>query len=251
MTERGDEQLELKHATKTGERLQKLLARAGVASRRKAEDLISAGRVSVDGVTAKLGDRAALSAEVRVDGRLLEIAEQHIGFLLNKPPGYVTTAADERGRPTVLELVPQVPGLHPVGRLDLESEGLLLLTTDGELTLRLTHPRYGQRKVYRVWFSEGELSENAREQLLGGVALEDGPARALAVEPAPGGATVTLAEGRKRQVRRMLAAVGYDVERLQRTRLAGLELGALAPGAWRRLQPEDLEALGYNPNDTA
>ena len=229
------------------ERLQKLLARGGVASRRKAEELIAAGRVSVDGVTAQLGERARRAAEIRLDGRLLQLYRPPVSYLLNKPRGYVTTAADERGRPTVLELVPEEPGLHPVGRLDLDSEGLLLLTTDGDLTLRLTHPRYGQRKEYRVWCVEGQLSAEALRSLLAGVLLDDGPAAAVSAAAAPGGATIVLGEGRKRQVRRMLAEVGYEVERLKRTRVAGLELGDLPTGSWRLLQAEDFGALGYNP----
>lgn len=229
-----------------GERLQKLLSRAGVASRRKAEELISAGRVSVNGRPARLGDRALDGDVVRLDGEPLAAAGRPITYLLNKPAGYVTTASDERHRPTVFELVPAAPGLHTVGRLDLESEGLLLLTTDGELTLRLTHPRFGHEKEYRVWCVQGELSSTAMVRLRTGVILEDGMARAKAVQSAPGGGVIVLGEGRKRQVRRMLEAVGYDVERLQRTRVAGLELGAVPVGEWRPLKGGDLEALGYD-----
>lgn len=232
-----------------GERLQKLLARAGVASRRKAEDLIEAGRVVVDGRVARLGDRAGPGAVVLLDGQPLAPAAAHISFLLNKPPGVVSTVSDERGRPTALDLVPAVPGLHPVGRLDLDSEGLLLLTTDGELTLRLTHPRYGHEKEYRVWCRQGPLSTGAIASLRAGVELEDGPARAVSAEAAAGGAVVVLAEGRKRQLRRMLEAVGYDVERLQRTRVAGLRLGELPIGEYRPLTQEDLQALGYDSAD--
>ncbi|HZJ08220.1 MAG TPA: pseudouridine synthase [Trueperaceae bacterium] len=232
-----------------GERLQKLLARAGVASRRKAEELISAGRVSVNGLTARLGDRAAADDDVRLDGEPLLATGRPVTYLLNKPPGYVTTANDERGRPTVFELVPRAPGLHAVGRLDLESEGLLLLTTDGELTLRLTHPRYGHEKEYRVWCDQGELAPAATARLTAGVILEDGLARALAAQPAAGGALIVLGEGRKRQVRRMVTAVGYDVARLQRTRVAGLELGDVGLGEWRTLDLSDFKALGYNPAD--
>lgn len=232
-----------------GERLQKLLARAGVASRRKAEELIEAGRVVVGGRVARLGDRAMPGEEVLVDGAPLATAPEQVTFLLNKPAGTVTTANDERGRPTVLDLVPRVAGLHPVGRLDLDSEGLLLLTTDGELTLQLTHPRYGHEKEYRVWCQQGTLSAAALATLERGVQLEDGPARALTARPATGGAVVVLGDGRKRQVRRMLAAVGYDVTRLLRTRLAGLELGDLPPGGYRRLTAGDLRALGYDSPD--
>lgn len=231
-----------------GERLQKLLSRAGVASRRKAEELIAAGRVTVNGRPASLGDRAAPADDVRVDGEPLLTGGGAVTYLLNKPSGYVTTASDERGRPTVFELVPRAPGLHPVGRLDLESEGLLLLTTDGELTLRLTHPRYGHEKEYRVWCRQGRLEPAACARLRAGVILDDGLARALAAQPAAGGAVIVLGDGRKRQVRRMLAAVGYDVERLQRIRIAGLELGEVGLGEWRTLDLGDLKALGYNPS---
>lgn len=236
-------------AEQRGERLQKVLARAGVASRRGAEDLISSGRVRVNGRPAKLGDRAAGSDEVTLDGRPLAAAGRLVTYLLNKPSGYVSTANDEFGRPTVLDLVPTAPGLHPVGRLDRDSEGLLLLTTDGELTLRLTHPRYGHEKEYRVWCQNGDLPASAVDRLRGGVMLEDGPAEPKSIVSAPGGAIMVLDEGRKRQVRRMFAAVGHEVNRLQRTRVAGLELGGVAVGEWRSLGPGDFEALGYNPAD--
>jgi 23S rRNA pseudouridine2605 synthase len=168
-------------------------------------------------------------------------------LLLHKPRGVVTTAHDPRGRPTVLSLVPDLPGLHPVGRLDRDSEGLLLLTDDGELTLRLTHPRYEHRKRYRVWCREGTLAPAAATRLRRGVRLEDGPARADRVDPSPGGCRIEVHEGRKRQVRRMLAAVGYHVERLLRTHVAGLALGDLPPGAWREASDEERAALGYAP----
>ena len=232
-----------------GERLQKLLARAGAApSRRKAEALIEAGRVTVDGRIAQLGQRAQPGADVRLDGR--PVARPRLGtvLLLHKPAGVVTTAHDPQGRPTVLSLVPDLPGLHPVGRLDLDSEGLLLLTDDGELTQRLTHPRFEHRKRYRAWCREGTLSANDAERLGRGVRLGDGLARADRVEPAPGGCEIELHEGRKRQVRRMLAAVGYEVERLVRTDVAGIALGDLAVGAWREATPGERRALGYAPD---
>ncbi len=228
-----------------GERLQRLLSRAGVASRRGAEDLIRAGRVRLNGKIASLGDRARPGDDVRVDGKAVRPAREHVTFMLHKPPGVVSTARDERGRRTVLALVPRTPGLHPVGRLDRDSEGLLLLTNDGELTLRLTHPRYGVDKEYRVWCKQGRVDGAALARLVRGVALEDGPARALVARPAPGGAVLVLTEGRKREVRRMLQAVGYEVERLVRTRVGGLELGTLAPGAYRQVGEDELERLGY------
>lgn len=231
--------------TPPGERLQKLIAQAGIASRRAAEDLITAGRVTVNGRRAKLGDRALPGDDVRVDGKALHPPRESVTYLLNKPRGIVTTAKDELGRQTVLTLLPATPGLHPVGRLDRDSEGLLLLTTDGDLTLLLTHPRYRHEKEYRVWCKQGTVTGEALTRLRRGVELDDGPAEALAARPAPGGAVVVLAEGRKRQVRRMLAAVGYDVERLVRTRMGKLELGSLQPGQWRRVDARELSALGY------
>ncbi|HLV13315.1 MAG TPA: pseudouridine synthase [Trueperaceae bacterium] len=226
-----------------GQRLQKVLARAGVASRRKAEELIRAGRVTVNGRVAALGDVADPGDDVRLDGRPLPRPERSVTYLLHKPRGLVTTASDELGRPTVMDLVPAVPGLHPVGRLDLDSEGLLLLTTDGDLTLRLTHPRYRHEKEYRVWTDPPDVSDEALARLTSGVTLEDGPARAERAERAPGGAVVVLREGRKRQVRRMLAAVGHEVVRLKRTRVAGLELGDLPVGRFRELTAAETAAL--------
>ncbi len=225
------------------ERLQKVLARAGVASRRKSELLLRAGRVTVNGAIAGLGDRVGPADDVRVDGRRVRRREEHVTYLLYKPAGVLTTASDARGRPTVVGLVPSEPGLHPVGRLDRDSEGLLLLTTDGELTLRLTHPRYGHEKEYRVWCDEGRVGDGALARLREGVALEDGPARALRARGAAGGCVVVLSEGRNRQVRRMLEAVGYRVVRLKRTRLGSLRLGDLEPGRWRRLEVDELAAL--------
>lgn len=226
-----------------GERLQKLLSRAGVASRRKAESLIGAGRVTVNGRVATLGDRALPGDDVRVDGRRVSAVRTHVSYLLYKPAGVVSTVQDERGRRTVVDLLPPVPGLHPVGRLDLESEGLLVLTTDGELTLRLTHPRYGHEKEYRLWCREGTVAAGALARLEAGVELEDGPARAAKTRAADGGCVLVLTEGRKRQARRMLAAVGYQVTRLVRTRLGPLRLGDLPPGGYRELSQVELRRL--------
>ncbi len=230
-------------------RVQKLLARAGVASRRGAEALIAAGRVTIGGRRAVLGDRVAPGDELRVDGRVVEPAAEQRTFALHKPRGVVTSAADERGRRTVFDLLPTVPGLHPVGRLDLDSEGLLLLTTDGELTLRLTHPRYGHAKTYRVWCLGGTPADETLSRLRNGVLLDDGWARADAVRPVAGGAMLVLREGRKRQVRRMFAAVGTPVERLLRTHVGSLALGDLPAGAWRELGAEEVERLRYTRDD--
>lgn len=234
-----------------GVRIQKVLARAGIASRRAAEALIEAGRVTVGGRRATLGDRVVPGDDLRVDGRAVEAPVRQRTFALHKPPGVVTSAADERGRRTVLDLLPSVPGLHPVGRLDLDSEGLLLLTTDGDLTLELTHPRYGHAKTYRVWCAGGSPSPEQRQRLRDGVLLEDGWARAEAVRALPGGAEVVLREGRKRQVRRMLAAVGAPVERLLRTEVGTIALGDLAPGRWRELTADEIERLRYTSRDEA
>lgn len=227
------------------ERLQKFLARAGVASRRKAEVLITNGRVSVNGQKAELGMSVSEEDTVEVDGEAVKKASKTVTYMLNKPAGYVSTVKDEKGRPTVMELVPKVPGLHPVGRLDLQTEGLLLFSTDGELTVQLTHPRYEHEKEYRVWCRQGALSAGALATLEQGLMLEDGPAKARVAKRAEGGCKIVLAEGRKRQVRRMVAAVGCSVTRLVRTRIERLELGDLGVGSYRKLSAADLKRLGY------
>jgi 23S rRNA pseudouridine2605 synthase len=225
------------------ERLQKYLSRAGVASRRKAEALITARRVRVNGNIATLGTKVNQGDEVLLDGKRVEAMSEKITYILNKPTGYVTTAEDELGRPTILELVPGVPGLHPVGRLDMDSEGLLLLTNDGDLTLRLTHPRYEHEKEYRVWLKEGQPEAGALSTLERGLELDDGPAKATLAKLAEGGCILVLKEGRKRQVKRMMAAVGYTVTRLVRTRIARLNLGDLPTGQYRNLSDDELKLL--------
>ena len=226
-----------------GERVQKIIAAAGLASRRKAEDLIRAGRVTVNGRRVELGARAENTDEVAVDGRPVERKNRRVTFMLNKPPGYLSTVSDPHGRRKVLDLLPDVPGLHPVGRLDLDSEGLLLVTTDGRLTQRLTHPRYEKEKEYRIWCTEGTVDAEALRQLRAGVQLEDGPAHVVRVARAPGGARLVIREGRKRQVRRMFAAVGCNVERLLRLRVGSLRLGDLPEGQWRRLSGDEQDRL--------
>ena len=227
--------------------MQKVLARSGRASRRAAEEFVRAGRVTIDGRRAVLGDRLLPEQELRLDGRVVEAAAPARTFALYKPVGVITSAADERGRRTVLDLLPRVPGLHSVGRLDRDSEGLLLLTTDGDLTLRLTHPRYGHTKTYRAWCQAGTPSAAALARLRQGLVLDDGPARAEGVRPAPGGVVLVLREGRKRQVRRMLAAVDAPVVRLLRTHVGRLALGDLPVGGWRELGPDEVERLRYTP----
>ena len=225
------------------ERLQKFLSRAGVASRRKAEVLITEGRVTVNGQRAELGMKVSNEDEVRVSGERIENNTKRVTYAFNKPPGVITTVTDNRGRPTVIDLFPEIPGLHPAGRLDAESEGLLIVTNDGDLTLELTHPRYGHEKEYQVWCREGTLQAWALGKLEKGVELDDGLARAIVAKVADGGCTLVLDEGRNHQVRRMLGALGLHVTRLQRIRIGGLELGNLKPGGYRRLSQEDLARL--------
>ncbi|PZA07083.1 MULTISPECIES: pseudouridine synthase [unclassified Meiothermus] len=224
-------------------RLQQFLARAGVASRRKAEDLIRAGRVTINDRVAKIGSSVSDSDVVRLDGERVRLPEKKVVIALHKPVGVTTTKRDPHAERTVYQLVPDVPGLHPVGRLDKDSEGLLLLTNDGELTLKLTHPRYGVRKVYRVWCKQGRVPEADCQRLVEGVELEDGLAQALEAEPTPEGARIVMAEGKKREVRRMLRRLGYAVTRLVRWQVGPIKLGKLNPGEWRYLTPEEINVL--------
>ena len=214
-----------------------------MASRRKAEGLIRNGKVTVNGVRAELGQSVEAGDDVRVGG-VRATVQEHLTYLLYKPVGVISSVSDDRGRETVIDLLPRVPGLHPVGRLDLETEGVMLVTNDGALTLHLTHPRYEHEKEYRVW-CDPALSERDLHALRSGVTLEDGPARAFSVRREPGGCTIVLREGRNRQVRRMLLALGFDVTRLLRTRVAHLKLGDLKPGDYRQLSEADLKPLDY------
>jgi 23S rRNA pseudouridine2605 synthase len=230
-------------------RLAKYLAHAGVASRRAAEELIAAGRVSVGGeiVTDPARDVDEHS-RVTLDGRVLAEAEPRVLYALNKPVGVVSTARDTHGRRTVLELVPAGGlRLYPVGRLDIDSSGLILLTNDGELANRLTHPRFEVPKTYRARLGGAPISDAALRRLRTGVQLEDGPtapARVRRVGPA-GASTIelTLIEGRNRQVRRMCQAVGHPVLELVRTRFGPLALDGLPPGQHRRLTEANLGRL--------
>lgn len=227
-----------------GPRLQKVLAQVGIGSRRVCEELIAAGRVTVDGEVAELGRRVDPgSARITVDGVPLSVRPGLVTYLLNKPAGVVSTASDPAGRPTVVGLVPPEPRVHPVGRLDADTEGLLLLTNDGDLTFHLTHPRFGVEKEYLVAV-QGRLRPGEVRRLREGVVLEDGvtaPARVALVEP--GVARITIHEGRNRQVRRMFAAVGHPVERLVRIRIGPLADRSLAPGGWRPVTITELRAL--------
>jgi 23S rRNA pseudouridine2605 synthase len=227
-------------------RLNAYLARAGVASRRRADELIRAGRVLVNGAAGKLTTVVGRHDVVEVDGERVQ-RQPLAHILLNKPPGLVTTASDPQGRATVVELVPPEPRVVPVGRLDVDTTGALLLTNDGDLAHRLAHPRYGVAKVYEAEV-EGSPSREALAQLREGVVLEDGPtapARARVLRRGRGTSRLelTLHEGRKHQVKRMCEAVGHPVRRLHRARYAGLELDGLEPGEWRELTQDEVAAL--------
>jgi 23S rRNA pseudouridine2605 synthase len=223
-------------------RLNAYLARAGVASRRKADDLIKAGRVLVNGEPGQLNTFVLAADRVEVDGR--EVGKQRLAhLLLHKPAGVVTTARDPQGRPTVVQLVPAEPRVVPVGRLDADTTGALLLTNDGALAHRLAHPRYGVEKVYDVEV-RGEPSDDVLRLLAEGVELDDGltaPARARRLGRHR--LELTLHEGRNRQVKRMLETLGLRVTRLHRSGYAGLTLDGLEPGAWRELAPGEVERL--------
>ena len=224
-------------------RLNVYLARAGVASRRKADELIKAGRVTVNGEPGELNTFVAKRDRVELDGQPL--ARQRLAYvLLHKPAGVVTTASDPQGRPTVVELVAEHEvRLVPVGRLDADTTGALLLTNDGELAHRLAHPRYEVEKVYEAEV-EGEPSDEALRQLERGVDLDDGPtAPARARRLAPSRVELAIHEGRKHQAKRMLEAVGHPATRLHRSRYAGLTLDGLRPGEWRELEPGEVARL--------
>ena len=227
-------------------RLNAYLARAGVASRRRADELIKAGRVVVNGEPGQLNTFVERDDRVEVDGE--PVAAQQLTYvLLNKPAATVTTARDPQGRPTVVELVDVPERVVPVGRLDADTTGALLLTNDGPLAHRLAHPRYGVEKVYEVEV-EGRPDNAALRRLAEGVDLEDGrtaPARARRL--APSKIELTLHEGRKHQVKRMLEAVGHPVRRLHRSEYAGLTLEGLEPGRWRELEPSEVELLSPRP----
>ena len=223
-------------------RLNAYLARAGIASRRGADELIKAGRVRVNGEPGQLNTFVGADDRVEVDGA--PVAKQKLAYvLLHKPAGVVTTARDPQGRRTVVELVPAGTRIVPVGRLDADTTGALLLTNDGALAHQLAHPRYGVDKVYVVEV-EGDPDEQALRRLREGVELEDGrtaPARARRL--GPGRIELVLHEGRKHQVKRMCEAVGHPVRRLHRSRYAGLGVDDLEPGAWRELTSEEVASL--------
>jgi 23S rRNA pseudouridine2605 synthase len=234
--------------TAARQRLQKAISAAGLMSRRAAEELIAAGRVTINGRLARLGDRVDSSADrVEVDGVLLPVAPDHVTYLLYKPTGVVTTASDPQGRRTVVELVPDTPRVVPVGRLDYESEGLLLLTNDGDLVNAVTHPRFGVTKTYLVEVS-GQPGSALLRRLREGIELDDGIARAHGVrlvDRSPNRAQLELvmAEGRNREVRRMFEALGHPVLRLVRVAIGPLRDKTLRPGSWRRLSNDEVRKL--------
>ncbi|HRE02267.1 MAG TPA: pseudouridine synthase [Ilumatobacteraceae bacterium] len=238
------EQWEAERALATGERLQKVLAARGWGSRRVCEDMIAAGRVRVNGEVAVLGRRVEVDTDVvEVDGVAVGVRPDTVYYLLNKPAGVITTASDTHGRPTVVELVPAEPRVFPVGRLDADTEGLLLLTNDGDLANRIMHPSHGVDKEYLV-FADREASPSALRRLRDGVELDDGiTAPATASQPQPGVIRLVIHEGRNRQVRRMCAAVGLDVQRLVRVRIGPLRDTNLAPGRFRTLTNAELRRL--------
>ena len=226
------------------ERLQKTLARTGFGSRRACEILVSDGRVKVNGEVATLGRRVdPESDEVSVDGVVLAVRPDLVCYLLNKPAGVVSTAKDPEGRPKVVDLVPQSPRVFPVGRLDADTEGLIILTNDGDLAQRLAHPSYGIEKEYLAELS-GRPTALALRRLRHGVELEDGPtAPAKVGVVAPGVLRIVVHEGRNRLVRRMCEEVGHPVTRLVRTRIGPITDTALRPAKWRSLDQDELRAL--------
>jgi len=226
-------------------RLAKFLATAGVASRRASEEIVRAGRVSVDGQTITDPARdVGPDDEVTVDGKRVSATRERVVYALNKPAGVVSTARDPQGRPTVVTLVPQTERLYPVGRLDIDTTGLILLTNQGDLAHRLTHPRFEVEKTYRVVVAGPALGERALRALREGVELDDGRTAPARVRRVSGDTLeLTLHEGRKRQVKRMCEAVGHRVKRLERIRLGPLELGGLPRGRWRKLSDAEVEAL--------
>ena len=230
-----------------GERLQKVLAQRGFGSRRVCEELIEQGRVTVNGEPAQLGRRVDVQRDaVAVDGVAVGVRPDLVYYLLHKPYNVITTVKDTNDRVTVVELVPSEPRVFPVGRLDLDSEGLIILTNDGELTHHLTHPSFGVEKEYLVHVRCGPdgVPETALNKLRRGVELDDGitsPAKVGQVQP--GVLRIVIHEGRHRQVRRMCDAVGHEVNRLVRTRIGTLVDATLKPGEWRLLTTQEVRSL--------
>ena len=225
------------------ERLQKVLARAGIASRRASEEMIQAGRVTINGQIAALGDKVADSDRIELDGIPVLRDPNLVHYLLHKPREVVSTASDTENRQTVVDLVPSAIRVYPVGRLDADSEGLIILTNDGDLTHRLTHPSFGVPKEYLVHV-EGIPQRSALRSLREGIQLEDGmTAPAQVSMPDQGLLKLTIHEGRNRQVRRMCAAIGHPVVRLVRVRIGPITDSSLTAGSWRELTNEEVRSL--------
>ncbi len=230
------------------ERLQKILSSRGLASRRAAEELIKAGKVTVNGLPASLGEQADPDTdEIRVEGKPLPGQREFVYILLNKPRGYVTTLADEKGRPNAAQLVADCGvRVYPVGRLDMDSEGLLLFTNDGDFANRLMHPRQEVKKVYAVWargYEPGAEKRLAQPIALDGYRIKKPLVKLLQAEGDRARFLVTIHEGRNRQVRRMCQAAGMEVTKLRRIQEGSLKLGDLPPGAWRYLTQAEAEGL--------
>jgi pseudouridine synthase len=229
-------------------RLNKYLADCGIGSRRKCDELIISGKVVVnDTIENRLGSKVDIGSDkVKVDGRQVAPVQHHEYIVLHKPKGFVTTTSDEMGRKTVLDLIRVKGRLYPVGRLDKDSTGLLLMTNDGQLAYTLTHPKYAIRKVYKITL-DMPLSDKDRKYLENGVELEEGRTSPCAIEYTDvtdrTSLHVTLYQGWKRQVRRMFAKQGYEVKRLKRIQLGSLKLGKMKPGAWRRITRRELHQL--------
>ncbi len=231
-----------------GERLQKILSARGVASRRKAEEMIQNGLITVNGVTAALGDTADPDTdEIRIDGRPLPKQERYIYLILNKPRGYVTTLSDEKGRPNAAQLVADCGArVYPVGRLDMDSEGLLLFTNDGAFANALMHPRHEVQKTYDVWvtgYIPGAEVRLAQPITLDGYTIRPPKVKLLKAEGQKARFRVTIHEGRNRQVRRMCEAAGMHCTRLRRIQEGSVKLGDLPLGKWRSLTPEEIKKL--------
>ena len=238
------------------ERLQKLMAAAGLCSRRRAEDLLRAGRVLCNGRVAQLGDRADPERDsIQIDGRLLQPAAAPLVLLLNKPAGVLSSCHDPEGRPVVLDLLPPElasgRGLHPVGRLDAASRGALLLSNNGALTLQLTHPRFQHSKTYRIWV-RGQPSQSVLDQWARGVPLDGQPSQPVTVrrleqQRDASALELVMHEGRNRQIRRTAELLGHPVLDLQRVAIGSIALGELPEGRWRRLDPQEWPDPHHRP----